>query len=241
MTSEQLLIQFEKEERRERNVKILALILFFLTMTFALLSFALRPVTAHAMTRSFEARDSQYSVTIPDDLYKQYPYCYIIYNSYSSGEYWIYLTDSKLYSADKQGHLVSNADFVKWELYNFSPASTRNFVIDSTKRFNHGDWRNCSSMIFENGSGSCCITSYDGLIYSNTNIQYASYDHAKGAYTVSADSFFIPPTEVVAKMAVELPAVVKVNLKMILPIAVFCLACLIGLVVLRKGLRTFQH
>ena len=241
MTSEQLLIQFEKEERRERNVKILALILFFLTMTFALLSFALRPVTAHAMTRSFEVRNSQYSITIPDDLYKQYPYCYITYDSYSSGEYFVYLTDSKLYSADKEGHLVSNANLVKWELYKFAPYTARDFVIDSKHRFNYGDWRNCSSLIFENGSGSYCIAPCDGVIYSNTNIQYASYDHAKGAYTVSADSFFIPPAEVVAKMAVELPAVVKANLKMILPIAVFCLASLIGLVGLKKGLRTFQH
>lgn len=235
MTSEQLLIQFEKEERRERNIKILALILFFLTMTFALLSFALRPVVAHASTQActyspteFDRKFlSWYDVNIRDNkTIEKYKYVSI----FSGGSYW-----SVVYS-DKPIH--------------YSPESNSNIFQSGT--------RVRDAMIKESGSGYIYHTSfsdrkYDDLAftaYYGGKIILSNYDVLSceltdvvdGRYTnyKAVGTFFQKPL-LVAESAEILPSLVVAQTREVIPIAVFFLACLIGLVGLRKGFRIFQR
>lgn len=241
LTSEQLVKRMEAEERVENRFSWFYFAITFLLSMFFILMFALHPVTAHAMVRSFEYNESNYSLTVPDSLLEQYPYYYIVYDSYQTGTYSVYLTDKKVYSASEKGHFVSNEKNIAWRLYQVGNRSTREFVIESDKYSNKGVWSNDPLYVFENGSGSCLFSVYTSFIYSNANIQYAEYDKVTARYTVKSDSFFIPPAEVQAKVAVELPAVVVANLKMIVPVAVFCLASLIGCLVLAKKYRIFLH
>ena len=238
MTSEQLLIQFEKEERRERNVKILALILFFLTMTFALLSFALRPVTAEAKTISTVYNEKEIHFTIPDNIYNDNPYVYVVSNWYSLNhryEYYAICSPQRLYTNRTDTTDLSNLPLCALGSFDYYmsygvPCNDSESVFDFSDA-GFGKWSFNKSNNFVN-KGS--------LVAANNNI-YVCDGSSSDGFTATSKLFFRVPEVPIARLAVELPEVVAVNLKVILPIAVFCLACLIGLVGLKKGLRTFQH
>lgn len=230
-----------KEKRHLQGVKNMLLAFafcFICTLCFG-------TVRAQASVRSFDYGNSSYTIDVSDDLLVKYPYIYIQFDSYSTGTYSVYLTDKKVYSASDRGHFVSNESCINWKLYTFAPYTQRDFVISSEKvAFNSGKWVNCSNIVFDSKtqSGSFLFGCPDkNFIYSNTNIQYAEYDSEKKEYTVKSDSFFIPSLGVSIKMVQELPAGVISQTKVILPIAVSCLALLIGCLVFLPKLKNFLH
>lgn len=219
-----------------RNVLLAFAFCFICTLCFG-------TVRAQASVRSFDYGNSSYTIDVSDDLLTEYPYIYIEFDSYSAGTYYVYLTDKKVYSASDKGNFVSNESRINWKIYTFAPYTQRDFVISSEKvAFNSGEWVNCSKLVFDpkSQSGSYLFGgSTEDFIYSNTNIQYAEYDSEKKEYTVKSDSFFIPSLGVSIKMVQELPAGVISQTKVILPIAVSCLALLVGCLTLLPRLKVF--
>lgn len=68
-----------------------------------------------------------------------------------------------------------------------------------------------------------------------SNIVYSSHD----IYNNTGELFFQKPVELLTLKAVSLVPMVRKQMKMIVPVAVSCLALLVGLVVLRKKLPIF--
>ena len=234
MTSEQLLKQFEKEERRERNVKIFALVLFFLTMTFALLSFALRPAVAHASTQMCSYLPTEadkkflswYADNIRDNKdIEKYKYVSI----YSNGSAW-----SVVYS-DKPIHVVPSNVNVFQSGTHIRSAMLKESGSGFTYHINFSKRQYDNLYMSAYYGGDIILSNYDVLACEYTDLVDGRYTNYKVIGT-----FFQKPL-LVAESAEILPSLVVAQTLEVIPVAVFCLACLIGLVGLRKGLRTFQR
>lgn len=70
------------------------------------------------------------------------------------------------------------------------------------------------------------------------NDYFANFDYDDGNYCIVANKNFFPVPPVVAP-AVNLTGMVTANLKVIIPVAVFCLSCMICLYLLARKLRIF--
>lgn len=218
-----------KEKRHLQGVKnmLLAFAFCFVCALFVGVS----PV--YADTFSFNSDYGEYTINVSSDMLQNYPYIYVVLYD---GQPCIYLTSDKLYCIDGKARpaLVNIHDtVVKYQYYKGELNITKNTPV-----FSDG---NCPKSSY-NGSGGSAFAltgSYAPFLYSNTNINYVTYDTDSKEYTVKPDNFFIPSAGVSIRIVEELPAAVISQTRTILPIAVFCLASLIGCLALLPRLRTF--
>lgn len=189
---------------------------------------------AFASTSTFDFQNKNCSLSVSDDILAEYPYVYV--REYS-GHLSIYVTSEKLYVIDS-GTQALNIDGKKiaWCLYNVY-GNFDNIVISSdTARSNFGTWYELST--YNGNSGSYCVD-FSNFVFSNVNINYATYNSIGSSYTIKPTSFFLPTEVRTVEIIQELPGMVRVQAVKIIPVAVGCLALLIGCLTLLPKLRHF--
>lgn len=234
LTSEQLVKRMEAEERVENRFSWFYFAITFLLSMFFILMFALHPVTAHAKTISCTFDDSDFNFILPDDVSSNYPYTYIFLHYSAGWKYDVLCSDVRLY-VDSNCTINGNNTFLvpldvgNCAYYSVDCSSGDSGIYDLSKS-------SFSSPKLSVGKSLL----YGTFKYSNVNV-YKAFKNSDDVYTSTSDVFFQYPEVPVARVAVELPEVVQANLRTIIPVAVFCLASLIGCLVLAKKYRIFLH
>ena len=208
-------------------------------------------VACFAKTTTFTSQydGKRYQIIIDDSALKQYPYWYLIYDyDAPNGTYYLYMTEHPMYNSTESGgdRMVCLEDtgfqiLKKIYLYGSVP---ENNVLDfsGVKPDSSNTWKS-SNM----GNGYYCFSLFESkihsssdfhaFVYSSAEIMKVDYGGESGKWTVNG-SFFYPP---LAEVALELPKMVENQTEMILPIAVCCLALLIGFLTLLPKLRKFLY
>lgn len=209
-------------------------------------------VACFAKTTTFTSQydEKRYQIIIDDSALEQYPYWYLVYDyDAPNTRYDLYMTKNPMYNSTESGGdrmvCLKDTDFQILRKYYVNGSLPENNVLDFSgiKASASNTWKS-SNM----GNGGYCFSlfesninhpSYDfhSFMYSSAEIMKVDYGGESGKWTVNG-SFFYPP---LAEVALELPKMVENQTEMILPIAVCCLALLIGFLTLLPKLRKFLY